>query len=119
VLVVDDSDAVRSVLDTGLRASGFAVWAAAGGREGVSLYLTHRHSIDVILLDVRMPGWDGPGTLAAIRALDSAVPCCFMSGDTGIYTEEDLLALGAVTVFRKPFRLSELVEHLQKIIAPS
>jgi CheY-like chemotaxis protein len=118
VLVIDDNEAVRAVLDLGLRASGFAVWLMPGGRAGVAAYLKHRLAIDVVLLDVRMPDWDGPATLAAIRALDPDVPCCFMSGDTGHHTAEDLLDLGAVAVFRKPFRLGELIAQLRRLAVP-
>jgi DNA-binding response OmpR family regulator len=118
VLVIDDTEAVRSVLDIGLGAFGFAVWLASSGREGVALYLAHRTAIDVVLLDVRMPGWDGPATLAALRALDPDVRCCFMSGDMGPYTSEHLLGLGAMTLFQKPFRLGELIGRLAEFAAP-
>jgi CheY-like chemotaxis protein len=115
VLVVDDAEIIRSLLDAGLQASGFSVWLASAGRAGVDSYRKNRHAIDVILLDVRMPGWDGPETLAAIRVLDREVPCCFMSGDMGLYTEDHLIGLGAAGVFQKPFRLSELISHLRRL----
>jgi two-component system, OmpR family, response regulator len=119
VLVIDDTEVVRSVLEIGLGASGFAVWLASSGREGVALYLVHRTAIDIVLLDVRMPGWDGPATLAAIRALDPDVACCFMSADTGEYTEEQLMGLGAAALIQKPFRLGELLGQLARLGAPS
>lgn len=119
VLVIDDTEVVRSVLEIALGASGFAVWLASNGREGVVLYLAHRTAIDVVLLDVCMPGWDGPATLAAIRALDPDVACCFMSADTGEYTEAQLLGLGAAALIQKPFRLGELLGQLARLGAPS
>jgi anti-anti-sigma factor len=73
VLVVDDTEVVRSSLGIGLGASGFAVWLASSGREGVALYRAHRTAIDVVLLDVRMPDWDGPATLAAIRDAENVI----------------------------------------------
>ena len=118
VLVVDDTEAVRTLLDFGLRASGFAVWLAADGHEGVSIYREHGPAIDLLLLDVRMPGWDGPETLAAIRALAPDLLCCFMTGDTGHYTEQELLALGAIGVLQKPFRLGELIEQFRRLTVP-
>jgi DNA-binding NtrC family response regulator len=119
VLVIDDTEVVRSILEIGLGASGFAVWPASSGREGVALYLAHRTDIDIVLLDVRMPGWDGPATLTALRAIDPDVRCCFMSGDMGPYTSEHLLGLGAATLFQKPFRLGELIGQLARLAAPS
>jgi CheY-like chemotaxis protein len=87
ILIVDDEDPVRRILDLGLRAQGFTVWLAADTLTAVELYRGHHDAIDVVLLDVRMPDRDGPETLAALRELDPHVTCCFMSGDTGDYTQ--------------------------------
>ncbi|MBY0456582.1 MAG: response regulator, partial [Gemmataceae bacterium] len=119
VLVVDDNEPVRSLLGVALGASGFAVWLAASGPEGLAVYHEHAAAIDLLLLDVRMPGWDGPATLAAIRAVAPHVPCCFMSGHTGEYTERELLTLGAMVVFPKPFRFGELIPFVRNLTAPA
>ena len=119
VLIVDDHDDVRNFLGVLSRAHGFSVWLAAGGLEGEALYRNFSSGIDLILLDVRMPDRDGPDTLMAIRAINPAVPCCFISGHTGHYTEEYLLGLGASALLRKPFRVPELVEHLRQMSAPA
>ncbi len=119
VLIVDDHDEVRNFLGVLSRAHGFSVWLAAGGLEGETLYLNYGSEIDMIVLDVRMPDRDGPDTLMAIRAINPAVPCCFISGHTGQYTEEYLLGLGASALLRKPFRVPELVEHLRQMTAPN
>jgi two-component system OmpR family response regulator len=118
VLVIDDTEAVRGFLGAALEGAGFAVWLAPSGREGAALYLAHRAAIDVVLLDVRMPVWDGPATLAALRTLDPEVTCCFMSGDTGQYTQEQLLDLGAAALVQKPFRLVDLLGRLAPLAAP-
>src|ERR1700736_1247480 len=62
VLVVDDAEAVRSVLEWGLYGHGFAVWSADSGRRA-QLYQDHRADVDLVLLDVSMPAWNGPMTL--------------------------------------------------------
>jgi len=115
LLIVDDEPAIRGVLEAALRGQGFTVWLASRADEAVALYREHRLLIDMILLDVRMPGRDGPGTLIALREVDPHVRFSFMSGDTGIYTEENLLDMGAVAVFRKPFRLTEFVQQLRHL----
>ncbi len=104
------------MLDAGLRQQGFAVWLAADGRAAVDLYRRHGPAIGVVLMDVRMPGMDGPQTLAAVRDINPRVPCCFMSGDTGGYTEAGLRNLGAA-VLRKPFRLAEVGRILRDLAA--
>jgi CheY-like chemotaxis protein len=112
LLVVDDDEGVRGVLGVGLRQQGFAVWLASGGREALDLYRQHSRAIDVVLLDVRMPGLDGPQTLAALQELNPQVCCCFMSGGLGSYTQEGLRDLGAAAVLPKPFRLPEVARVL-------
>jgi len=112
VLIADDEADVRDVLHDKLRQEGFSVWLAADGQEALDLYRTHRETIDVALLDVCMPGLDGPRTLAALQEITPQVRCCFMSGYLGDHVEKDLCGLGAVRVFAKPFRLDEVANVL-------
>src|SRR5205814_4909737 len=105
ILVVDDEAAMRGVLNIAMRQQGFVVWLAANGREALDLYRRHRAAIDVILLDVRMPGLDGPQTLAALQEINPHVRCCFMSGDLGSYTEGVLRDFKAAAGLPKPLRL--------------
>jgi CheY-like chemotaxis protein len=112
ILIADDEGCVRSMLNLGMRQRGFAVWLAADGREALDLYKRHREAIDVVLLDVQMPGADGPRTLAALQELNPRVRCCFMSVDADDFTERGLRELCAVAVITKPFRLAEVTQML-------
>jgi CheY-like chemotaxis protein len=116
VLVVDDVDAVRRSLARLLRQAGFAVLTAGSGREALALYREQRHTIAAVLLDVCMPGLDGPQTLAALRLLNPRVRCCFMSADTGSYQGAKLLALGAARVLTKPFQPDEVTGVLWQLV---
>jgi CheY-like chemotaxis protein len=114
VLIVDDEPAVGGMLACLFRGRGLTPMLAGGGREAAELYRRHHDTIQAVLLDVRMPGLDGPQTLALLREIDPGVRCCFMSGDTGQYTPEGLLALGAARFFSKPFRnLDEVADALR------
>jgi DNA-binding response OmpR family regulator len=113
VLIADDEADVREVLHDELRREGFSVWLAADGQKALELYRNHRETIDVALLDVCMPGLDGPRTLAALQEITPEVRCCFMSGHLGDYIETKLCGLGAVRVFAKPFRLDEVTTVLR------
>jgi anti-anti-sigma factor len=119
VLVVDDDANVRGVLEIGLRSRGFDVQVATNGQQAVELYRRQRHEIDVVLLDVLMPGLDGPHTLAALQQLGPNVRCCFMTGNLGPHTEDDLLRMGAVRVFRKPFAITEVLDALGQLASRS
>jgi CheY-like chemotaxis protein len=112
ILVVDDEPAIRRLVADILRQQGYAVLVAATGAEAVTLYQHHRGAIQTVLLDICMPGPDGPATLETLRTLDPQVCCYFLTADPGDYTEEDLLQRGARGVLRKPFRVDELVRLL-------
>src|SRR5438552_2455699 len=94
LLVVDDQGSVGDVLDVGFRQQGFTVWRAVNGWEALDLYRRYGQMIDVVLLDVCMPGLDGPRTLAALQELNPQIRSCFMSGDLGHYDEGSLRDLG-------------------------
>lgn len=117
ILVVDDEPAVRGLLELALDGQGIKVWQAADGREAVEVYRRERDAIGLVLLDVRMPCLDGPGALRALREINPGLRCCFMSGNTGAYTVQQLLDLGAYHVFQKPLGLAQVVETLRKLLA--
>jgi CheY-like chemotaxis protein len=73
ILVADDEAWVRGLLDIAMRREGFAVWLAANGHEVVEMYRCQRETIDAVLLDICMPGLDGPPTLAALQELNPQI----------------------------------------------
>jgi CheY-like chemotaxis protein len=117
VLVVDDNESVRSVLNVALQRQGFDVWLASTGEEALDIF-RHQQGIDLVLMDVRMPGLDGPETLEALRLLNPDIPCCFMTGDSGCYRHEELRRRGAACVFAKPFSLAEISQCLWSLLDP-
>ncbi len=116
VLVADDDAEIRDAMHSGLLREGFAVWSAANGREALDIYRFQHGAIDVVLLDVCMPELDGPRTLMALQELVPDIRCCFITGYLDNYTSRGLRRLGAATVVRKPFHLSELADVLRRIV---
>ncbi len=88
-----------------------------GGFEAVQLYRRHAQDISLVLLDVRMPGLDGPQTLALLRELNPHVCCCFMTGHSGVFTDRELLDRGAAAVLGKPFVLPTLSQTVRELLA--
>jgi DNA-binding response OmpR family regulator len=115
VLVVEDEAAVGDMLELALGQFGFTVYLARSGSQALEVFGRHGDTIEVVLLDVQMPELDGPGTLAALRRVNPSVPVVFMSGNTGRYSEQELLELGAARIFHKPFRLDELAQFLRQL----
>ena len=118
ILVVDDDAGIRELLNSWLMKQGYGVWVAATGAEAIDHYTHYRDAISVVLMDVNMPGMDGPQTLAALRELDPQVCCFFMNGRVSNHTEAALVALGVKEVVQKPFRLIDIGQRLWKLAAP-
>jgi CheY-like chemotaxis protein len=117
ILIVDDEATIRNLLQIVLRQQGFRVWLAADGWDALKIYRQHRWNIAMVLLDVRMPGWDGPRTMAALQRIDPGVRCCFLTGQAGDYSKEELRRRGAEHVFAKPFRPAVLGSFLGRLVS--
>jgi DNA-binding NtrC family response regulator len=118
VLVVDDEEGMRGVLNVWLRHEGCSVWLAESGSEAIELYELHRDTIDLVLLDVIMPGMSGPETLSALQELNPQVRCSFMSCDYSHCTEAIFQEMGADDILHKPFWLAAVSELLGKLSTP-
>src|SRR4051794_40153055 len=95
---------------------GLTVWSAGGGEQAAELYRKHQAAIGAVVLDVQMPGLDGPWTLAALRRVNPDVRAIFVSGNTGQYDAEMLLAMGAAGVLQKPFELAEVTRAVRDLL---
>jgi CheY-like chemotaxis protein len=104
VLIVDDEDDIRQVARLALsRVGGMDV--VDTGRSEDAVGIAAREKPDAILLDVMMPGRDGPATLAALRAdgRTAAIPVVFLTAKAMPAEIQRLQALGAAGVLTKPF----------------
>src|SRR5262249_27490981 len=117
VLVVDDAPALLCLLKAVLLGEGYVPFLAPNGTEAIALYERHRNEIGMVLLDVRMPGLDGPQTLAELRRFNPDVACCFMSGFSGGYSSDDFRKLGSLHLFEKPFAVDEVGRGLRQLLA--
>jgi len=114
---VEEEEGIRNLLKLALTRAGFKVILTSNGHDAVKLYQAQGPTIDLVLMDVRMQGMDGPTTFTALRSLNEHIRCCFMTGDTSSDREQELLALGGLHVFRKPFpSLSQLVRTLESFL---
>ena len=114
ILIVDDEGDIRRIARLGLsRLGGCDVVEAGGGRE--ALEQARATQPDVILLDVMMPGQDGPATLAALRADAGtcAIPVLFLTAKAMPSEVARLTALGAAGVLTKPFDPRTLADEVR------
>jgi CheY-like chemotaxis protein len=113
VLVVDDEEPVGVMLDMMLKHFGCGVRVARTGNEAVA-QLRSDDTIALVLLDVRMPGIDGPETLRLLRSIRPQVPCCYMTGSIGKYTESELRDGDVLDILWKPFHLNDIAAVLRR-----
>src|ERR1700739_2975952 len=109
VLVVDDEDAIRELLEYGLPGAGFDVRSAPDGR--TALALMEKWTPEAIVLDIMLPGIDGFSLLPAFRRVTD-VPIVLLTAR--LQTEDKVTGLyrGADDYLSKPFEMDELVARL-------
>ena len=113
LLVVDDSDANRDMLSRRLQRRGYAVTAAAGGREALELIAKHRY--DLILLDIVMPDVNGLKVLQTLRQTWSAadLPVIIATAKDESGNVVDGLKAGANDYVTKPLDLPVVLARVQ------
>ncbi len=115
ILYVEDETDIQAVASLALEGvGGFTLCTCSSGAEAVAAVADFRP--DLLLLDVMMPGMDGPATLEAIRALPGTadIPVVFMTARVQAHEVAALNALGAIDVIAKPFDPMTLAEHLRR-----
>lgn len=118
ILYVEDEPDIRAVAQMALEAvGGFAVIVCASGQEALSAAPDAR--ADLLLLDVMMPGIDGPRTLRALREIPATAhtPVIFMTAKVQAAEVALFKGLGALDVIPKPFDPMELSAQIQRIWA--
>lgn len=112
VMVVDDEPAVRAVVARALSATGHTVVTAADGHEAIALM--PMYDVDLVLLDLTMPGMNGFETLRRMRAGWPETQVVFMTGD---YEDVmNLMTAGADAVIPKPFELASLTRQVTRMV---
>jgi len=117
ILIVDDEDDIREVAGMSLEAvGGFEVVTASSGAEG--LERARAEQPDAILLDVMMPGMDGPTTFAALRedASTCGIPVILLTAKVQASDRQRFDALGVAAVMTKPFDPMELPGQVADVL---
>ena len=115
VLVVDDEPTVCEGIGVILSRAGYRVTKALSGEEAIAA--AGREAVDLVLLDMILPGIDGLETCAALRRLLPGVPVVAISGNSTGERVESLQRLYGVEVFlEKPFGKAELLAGVAKAL---
>jgi CheY-like chemotaxis protein len=116
ILFVEDEDEIRTVAKMALEAvGGFEVVACASGAEAIAA--APQANADLLLLDVMMPGMDGPAALEALRRIPATAqtPVIFMTAKVQPGEVAQYMALGALGVVPKPFSPMEVSDEIRRL----
>lgn len=116
VLLVDDDDIVRSVVESSLQRLGVTVFTAGNGPEAIAVFQRHQNSIHCLITDFCMPDMDGWETLATLRKICPKLPVILSSG----YTETEVMSGHHTELpqafLHKPYGLNELKKVLSRVL---
>ncbi|MGZ5493611.1 MAG: sigma-54-dependent transcriptional regulator, partial [Thermoanaerobaculia bacterium] len=115
ILIVDDEEVLRDVLDAVLRREGFDVVLASTGEEALSL-LDGDGEIDLVILDIMLPGISGIDTLRAIRISSPHLPVIIITAFSSIDGAIEAMKHGAFHYIPKPFKNDEVILTVNKAL---
>jgi len=114
ILIVDDEEVLRDVLDAVLRREGFDIVAASTGEEALSVLDTDE--VDLVILDVMLPGISGIDTLRAIRISNPELPVIVITAFSSIDGAIEAMKQGAFHYIPKPFKNEEVILTVNKAL---
>ena len=113
ILVVDDEDSIRRILQTRLSMIGYGIRTAGNGEEALEIF--HEHHPDLLILDVMMPKLDGYGVCQEVRR-ESDVPIIMLTALGDVADRITGLELGADDYVIKPFSPKELEARIRCVL---
>ena len=116
VLVVDDEPGLRTLARTGLQQRGFDVVAVETGEQALEILRVREPHVDVMLLDLTLPGMSGESVLRAARGLAPALPIIIASGYATVESQSSWVAAGAVGFVAKPYRVEQVAQKLREAL---
>jgi two-component system NtrC family response regulator len=114
ILVIDDDESLRRVLEYNLAQEGYAVLTAGSGEQGLELLKKER--ADLVVTDVRMPGMDGLQVLEGVRKVDPNIQVIILTAFGTIEMAVEAMKAGAFHYISKPFNRDELKLTIKKAL---
>ena len=114
ILLIDDDDSLRRVMEFSLTEAGYLVQTAASGEEGLRLF--EQETPSVVITDITMPGISGMDVLRKIRGSDAAIPVIVITAYGTIESAVEAMKQGAFDYITKPFNRDELKLTIERAL---
>jgi DNA-binding NtrC family response regulator len=114
ILIIDDEEIMREILETLLSREGYSVRVAASGAEG--LELAKSIPFDAAIVDVMMPGMDGMAVLEALKQLDDELPVIMITAFASVENAIAAMKRGAFDYITKPFKNDEVLVVIRNAV---
>jgi two-component system cell cycle sensor histidine kinase/response regulator CckA len=116
ILVVDDEKMVLEVNKELLDSMGYTVYAVGSGQEAISVYMEKRNEIDLVILDMIMPGISGSETFDRLREINPGIKVLLSSGYSLNGKAQTIIDRGCNGFLQKPFHLEQLSSKVREVL---
>ncbi len=116
ILLVDDEKMVLTVNKEMLESMGYRVLVAGSGQDGIAVYLKKRNKIDLVILDMVMPGISGGGTFDRLREINPDVKVLLSSGYSLNGEAQHIMNRGCNGFLQKPFQIGKLSQKVREML---
>ena len=116
ILLVDDEKMVLEVNSELLASLGYKVYAASSGQEAISVYMEKKDKIDLVILDMIMPGISGSETFDRLREINPGIKVLLSSGYSLTGKAKTIMDRGCNGFLQKPFHLEQLSNKVREIL---
>ncbi len=118
ILVVDDEPLVLALARSALERAGYHVFAAGSGLEALEVLNRSAKDINLVILDVTMPGMSGEETFKRMKAIQPNIPVILSTGHSEIETANRFAGSGLAGFLQKPYTASQLAEKIRSAMQP-
>ncbi len=118
ILLIDDNEHNRLLYQEMLKKHNFHVATACDGSDAVHFFTMVHPDIDLVILDVEMPGLNGSECLRAMRALNPEICCLAITAHIDHPSLADMIKQGISGILRKPFSSEELAGWVRRLLTP-
>ncbi|MGB5155933.1 MAG: response regulator [Desulfobacterales bacterium] len=116
ILLVDDEEPLRRLGYELLNKQGFTVFVAENGEEALEIYRENKKIIDLVILDVSMPGMGGYLCFKELRKMNPNIKVIIVTGYSDNGKVKEIIKSGAAGFVGKPYRFTKILNKIQEIL---